>query len=139
MITLCSYITFNGNCRKAMQFYQKCLGGDLSIQQVGASPLAGKLPDKMKDYVLHARLVSRNFVLMGSDMVSESGLVRGNAVSLVLNCSTEKEIRVCYERLANGGEKNHPLEYTFWESLFGSLTDKFGNHWLLNFQSNHNQ
>jgi PhnB protein len=72
---------------------------------------------------------------MGSDMVSDKGFVKGNTVSLMLNCSSEAEIKKCYKSLSKGGEASHPLESTFWGALFGDLTDKFGNHWLLNYQT----
>lgn len=128
-----SYLTFNGNCREAMSFYNECLGGKLIFQTIGESPLSGKMPEQMKDAILHSTLTKKSFVLMGSDMVGNEGLVKGNAVSLMLNCSSEKETRACYERLSRDGERNHPLEITFWGALFGGLTDKYGNHWLLHF------
>lgn len=128
-----SYLTFNGNCRQAMQFYKECLGGKLHFQTIGESPLSDKMPRQMKDSILHSTLSKRNFVLMGSDMVANDGLSRGNAVSLMLDCSNEKEIIACYEKLSAGGIQNHPLEISFWGALFGDLTDKFGNHWLLHF------
>jgi len=128
-----SYLTFAGNCREAMSFYNECLGGDLFFQTIGESPLAEKMPKQMKDSILHSTLTKKNLVLMGSDMVSTEGLRKGNAVSLMLNCSSEKETRACYEKLSRDGKKNHPLEITFWGALFGDLTDKYGNHWLLHF------
>jgi PhnB protein len=131
-----SYLTFNGNCREAMTFYKECLGGELNFQTVGESPLSEKMPKKMKDCILHSTLTKGSLILMGSDMVSEQGLVKGNSVSLSLNCSSEEEIKNCYERLSNGGLQNHPLENSFWGALFGDLTDKFGNHWILNFEKN---
>jgi PhnB protein len=73
---------------------------------------------------------------MGSDMVSEQGLIKGNSVSLMLNCSSEEEVRACYDKLSAGGQATHPLHVTFWGALFGDLTDKFGNHWLLHFDKN---
>ena len=87
----------------------------------------------MKKCILHAVLSNKEFVLMGTDMVSESGLLKGNTVSLVLTCSSEKEIRECYKKLSQGGEQTHPLENTFWNALFGGLTDKYGNTWILNY------
>ena len=42
-----SYLTFNGNCREAMSFYQDCLGGDLVLQTIGDSPLSKKMPKKI--------------------------------------------------------------------------------------------
>lgn len=128
------YLTFNGNCREAMMFYKKCLGGKLVFQTVGESPLSEKMPEKMKDCILHAALTTGSLLLMGSDMVSENGLIKGNAVSLTLNCSNEKEARSFYKKLSAGGVATHPLEDTFWGALFGGLTDKYGNHWLLNYK-----
>jgi PhnB protein len=133
MTQIDSYLTFSGNCREAMTFYQKCLGGTLNFQTVGESPLSEKMPEKMKNYILHATLSKGVLILMGSDMVPQSGLIKGNSVSLSLHCNSEKEIKSFYKKLSSGGKANHRLEETFWGALFGDLTDKFGNHWLLNY------
>ena len=133
-----SYLTFNGNCREAMTFYKECLGGELIFQTVGESPLSRKMPKKMKDCILHSTLTKGSLILMGSDMVSDWGLIKGNSVSLSLNCNSEEEIKNFYAKLSNGGSKNHPLEDSFWGALFGDLIDKFGNHWILNFNKKQN-
>lgn len=70
---------------------------------------------------------------MGSDMVGEKGLVKGNAVSLMLDCSSYEKIKEVYEKLSADGCKDHALEESFWGAIFGDLTDKYGNHWLLHF------
>ncbi|MCC6461421.1 MAG: VOC family protein [Saprospiraceae bacterium] len=134
MTQINTYLSFNGNCREAMQFYQACLGGELFLQTIGESPLSEQMPERMKTCILHATVTRGALVLMGSDMVGEQGLHKGNAVSLCLQCSSEEEIRTTYARLAEGGAATHPLETTIWGALFGGLTDKFGNHWLLNFE-----
>jgi PhnB protein len=133
MTQINSYLTFTGNCREAMAFYAGCIGGELSVQTVGESPMADKMPPQMKECILHAALTKGALVLMGSDMVPEKGLVKGNTISLMLACSSEKEIKKYFEKLSAGGEINHALEDTFFGSLMGDLTDKYGNHWLLNF------
>jgi PhnB protein len=116
-----------------MIFYQQCLGGALSLQTVGESPLSRKMPRQMKDCILHATLSNKEMLLMGTDMVPESGLVKGNSVSLSLYCGSEDEIEIFYKKLSVGGNINQPLKETFWGALLGDLTDRFGNHWLLNF------
>ena len=131
-----SYLTFNGNCREAMTFYRDCLDGELDLQTIGESPMADKLPAQMKQSILHATLTKGDMVIMASDMVGEKGLIKGNSVSLMLNCSSEDEIKTLYAQLSRGGEATHPLEDTFWNALFGDLTDKFGNQWLLHFDRN---
>lgn len=139
MVQINSYLTFNGNCREAMKFYQDCLGGELNIQTIGESPLSDKMPVKMKNAILHAFLKNQNVLLMGSDMVSEKGLSKGNSVSLVLRCSSEDEIRSLYQKLSSGGERTHQLGTSFWGALFGTVTDRFGNHWMLVYDENSNQ
>lgn len=128
-----SYLTFSGNCREAMMFYKECLGGELHFQTIGESPMAQKMPPQMKEFILHAMLAKGALVLQGSDMTPQSGLVKGNSVSLSLNCNSEEEIKTCYAKLSEGGSANHVLEDTFWGAMFGDLTDKFGNHWILSF------
>lgn len=134
MTQINSYLTFGGNCREAMHFYKDCLGGELAIQTIGDSPLADKMPAAMKDCILHATLTNGSLILMGSDMVGEKGLQKGNAVSMAINCSSEEEIQSFYEKLSAGGTKDHALEQSFWGATFGDLTDKYGNHWLLSFE-----
>jgi PhnB protein len=133
MSSIHSYLTFNGNCREAMNFYKDCLGGELTLQTIGESPLADKMPAKMKDRILHSTLKKDKLLLMGSDMVGEKGLIKGTAVSLMLDCSSEDELKSYYAALAEGGQATHPLEISFWGALFGDLTDKYGNQWLLHF------
>ncbi|MCB0666201.1 MAG: VOC family protein [Saprospiraceae bacterium] len=129
-----AYLTFAGNCLEAMQFYQKCLGGELVIQTIGESPFSDKMPRQMRASILHCTLTNHNLILMGSDIVPEDGHRSGNTISLMLDCSSEDEIRECYAKLSTGSIKSHPLEETFWGALFGDLEDKFGNHWLFHFQ-----
>ena len=134
MTQINTYLTFNGNCREAMTFYRNCLGGELSLQTIGESPMASHLPPQMKDRILHSTLTNGTLIILASDMVGEKGLIKGNSVSLMLNCSSEAEIRGFYTKLSVGGQATHPLENTFWGALFGDLTDKFGNQWLLHYQ-----
>lgn len=129
------YLTFAGNCREAMGFYRDCLGGELFFQTIGESPLAEKMPEKMRGMILHASLNSGPLTLMGSDMVPDSGLKKGNAVSLSLMCSSEEEIRTSYKKLSDGGQPTHPIEQTFFGALLGGLTDKYGNSWLLHYEA----
>jgi len=116
-----------------MNFYRECPGGELILQTVGASPLAAQMPQQMKAYILHATLTAEGFTILGSDMTPESGLVKGNAVSIFLSCSSEEEIKNVFKALSIDGKVNHDIETTFWGALFGDLTDKFGTTWILHF------
>lgn len=85
----------------------------------------------MKDAILHATLTGDNLVIMGSDMVPAPGLKRGNAVTLALRCSSEKEIRSYFQKLSRDGRVTQALENNYSGALFATLTDKYGTQWLL--------
>jgi PhnB protein len=132
MAQLNPYLNFNGKCREAMTFYQQCLGGELSIQKVSESPMAAQLPSEAAANILHSCLISDSLVLMGSDMMGTK-LVKGNDVSLCLNCQREDEIVTFFTRLSAEGVVKTPLHQSFWGATYGELTDKFGMNWMLNY------
>jgi PhnB protein len=131
-----AYLTFKGNCREAMSFYKDCLGGELNIQTVGESPIAGQCPEAIQGQVMHASLMNNNLILMGSDMMSSSAYVHGNSISLSLNCSSEDEINTFFKKLSEGGKVIDDLKLQFWGALFGVLQDKYGFVWMLNYNKN---
>lgn len=135
MKSINGYLTFDGDCKEAFTFYQGILGGELNFQTIGESPMAQHMPPSMKDSILHATLVQDGHpILMGSDMVHQSGLIKGNASSMVLQFNSEEVVKVAYQNLSEGGVAKHPLEVTFWGALFGDLTDKYGHNWILNYE-----
>ncbi len=131
MPEISAYLTFNGNCREAMTFYKEVLGGQLAFRTVGEPYPPGLMPGRISDLILQAILTREGLVLLGSDMVPEQGLIKGNSISLLLNCRDEQETRLIYEKLSEGGNATYPLAISATGNLFGNLTDQFGNHWLL--------
>jgi PhnB protein len=126
-----------------MKFYQQCFGGELTIQTVGESPMAEQVPDAEKDKVMHANLTEGGLVLMAADMIDHDGmgnekLVKGNVITLSLDCSSDEELRTFFSSLSAGGQVTMPLEEQFWGSTFGMLTDKYGMNWMLNFDKTAN-
>lgn len=119
-----------------MLFYRDCLGGELTLETIGESTLAEKMPTSMKRSIMHAVLAKDDLVIMATDMVEERGLIKGNSISMMLNCNSEEEAESYYHKLSAGGEASHPLQETFWGALFGDLTDRFGNNWLINYDKN---
>lgn len=133
MSHISSYLTFNGNCREAMQFYQKCLGGRLRLQTVGQSPLSAGLPEHMKRSILQALLIKGDLLLAGSDMVDDRGLVKGNAVSLLLHCASARELKRCFSKLAEGGQPGQTPGNISDNAITANLVDRYGNHWVLHY------
>ncbi|AWW32003.1 VOC family protein [Echinicola strongylocentroti] len=135
MSRIITYLTFNGNCREAMRFYQACLGGTLEFQTIEESPLSVNLPSAFKKCILHATLRHGQALLLGTDMVGDNGLKKGNSVSMMIDCGSQNEIRTYLSNLSEGGLLIAPLEENYWGALVGEVQDKFGNYWLLKYQS----
>jgi len=129
MARLNPYLTFNGNCREAMNFYKECLGGELSLTVVRDSPAASQVPPQMQDQLLHSLLKTAEFEIMATDMQPEA-LNEGNAVHLCLICKTEEELQNLWNKLSAGGKINQPLHKMFF-GFIGTFTDKFGKSWIL--------
>jgi PhnB protein len=129
MTYISPYLTFNGNCREAMTFYRDCLGGDLTLQTVGESPMSDQWPSQVQHLILHAGLVRKKLTLLASDMGGPTPVV-GNVISLALACSNAREIRVYFDNLSAGGKVTHHL-HRFYNGTIGALTDKYGMNWVL--------
>ncbi|MBC7382260.1 MAG: VOC family protein [Bacteroidia bacterium] len=134
MKNLNAYLSFNGNCREAMTFYNICIGGHLIVNEVGEGQMETSKEDKNK--VLHAVLTHETFELMASDVMAGQPYLQGTNVSLSINCSTAEEAEKLFHSLGNGGNVTMPMQETFWGAYFGMLTDKFGINWLFNYDKN---
>lgn len=126
------YLFFTDNCREALKFYQSCLGGELEIMTYGdAQGDACSLASR--DKVMHGCLKKGGMLLMASDD-PVAPPVPGTNVQLALNCESLVEIESTFAALSHGGKADYPLHDAFWGACFGTLTDRYGVRWLLNFE-----
>lgn len=139
MATVNVYLTFNGNCEEAFNFYKSVFGGEFPyIGRFGDMPAeSGKeMPDADKNKIMHVSLpISQETMLMGSDTGGDwaSNLKEGNNFSLSLNTDSREEAERLCAALSEGGTVTMPLEDTFWGAYFGMWTDKFGINWMVNY------
>lgn len=132
MTQLSPYLTFNGNCCEAMNFYKKCLGGTLTLQTVEDSPMSKQWPIEIQKYILHAELKKAGITLFASDMGGADIPINGNTMSLTLTCDRKEELEHIFNNLSIGGKITHPL-HSFFDGTIGALIDKYGKNWLLKF------
>ena len=134
MTKLNPYVRFNDEkCREAMTFYKDCIGGELTFQTIGETPMAKEMPKEAQDRIMHATLKKGDLQIFAADMMRDKAVV-GDNITLALECESKKEIETLFKKLSAGGEVFMPLEKAFWGGLFGVLTDKYGVEWMLNFQ-----
>ncbi|HEU4496525.1 MAG TPA: VOC family protein [Flavobacterium sp.] len=131
------YLTFNGNCEEAFNFYRTALGGEFSYMgRFKDMPSETPLPEDIGNLIMHVSLpVSSETILMGSDANEAFGQAAliGSNVSISLNTDSEEEATRIFNALSAGGKITMPLEKTFWNAFFGMFTDKFGIHWMVNY------
>lgn len=135
------YLIFNGNCEEAFLFYQSVFGGEF--------PYIGKFKDmppsddpncpppstEEGERIMHVSLHIGNTIIMGSDSTSQSGDVPafGGNFSISINTESQEEADRLFNGLSAGGNVIMPMEKTFWGAYFGMFVDKFGVHWMVNF------
>lgn len=129
------YLMFNGQCRAAFEFYEQCLGGEITTMMTHAespdSSMTEKLIPEWRDKILHVGLMIGDQELMGSDTPPEYyEEPKGFSVSISLNDPAKAE-RI-FDTLAEGGKVRMPLQQTFWAYRFGMLVDQFGIPWMIN-------
>jgi PhnB protein len=129
------YLNFNDNCREAMNFYKDCLGGELTLQTVGESPMAAQMPPGMKDAILHASLTIGDTMIMGSDMRRKQ-LTDGDTVSLCINCTSDEEMKSFFTNLSAGGTIREPISEMPGGAKIAALTDKYGKLWMFYYDKN---
>lgn len=140
MARVSTYLNFNGNTEQAFLFYRSVFGGDFSgpihrFKDTPATPGQPPMPTDTENMVMHVELkLLGDHVLMGTDAPESIGfkVLAGNNVHLNLEPDTRAEAERLFSALAVGGMIDMPLQDMFWGAYFGSLTDQFGIHWMVN-------
>jgi PhnB protein len=130
---LSPYLTFNGNCREAMEFYHSVMGGELEFHTFGEYADQGMpVDDKQRDKIMHASLNNGNLSFMASDCVPGNPATFGDNISVSISGTDSDLFTKLFNGLSEGGTVTMPLEKQVWGDNFGMFTDKFGIHWMVN-------
>ncbi len=140
MATINTYLTFNGNCEEAFNFYKSVFKSEFSyIGRFGKMPKSDdySVSDEDTNKIMHVSLPIVNTVLMESDTGGDwaPSFIQGNNFSVSINTNSVNEADSLFNALSNGGQVT-PMNHTFWGAYFGMFTDKFGISWMVNFDEN---
>lgn len=137
MASINPYLTFQGNCLEAFKFYQKVFGGEFSHMSKFKDVPSDQhhMGDVDGELLMHISLPLGDTILMGSDKPEKFGpVIKGSNFSISINTGSEEETKRIFNALSEGGTVTMPLDKTFWNAYFGMCTDKFGVHWMVNFE-----
>ena len=127
-MNLYAQLNFGGNCEEAFRFYERHLGGKITMmmnqsQSPGAPSGAGKA-------IIHARMDIGDTVLIAND-VPPSVFQKMRSVYIYLSVGSTKEAERVHKLLAEGGEIYMPMQETFYATRFSQLRDRFGVLWSI--------
>jgi PhnB protein len=138
MTRLNPYLNFAGNTEAAFNFYKSVFGGEFtSVVRFKDMPVEGvKIPQKDATKIMHISLpIGQDTVLMASDSLESLGqkLIQGNNVYVSVHPETKKEADRIFAALSQGGKIEMPIADQVWGDYYGSLKDKFGVQWMVNY------
>lgn len=124
------YITFNGSCSKALEYYQNVFKSEVSMcQQYGEYIPEGvdTPPETLSSWILHAEIEICGTKFWFADDVNP--VSKGNIVRLTTTVPTAEEAREIFDLLSDEGYISLPPVETFYSTFHAALTDKFGVNW----------
>jgi PhnB protein len=128
---LLTYLNYGGNCEQAFRFYEKHLGGKITLMMThGQTPGPSNMPPELKNTILHARLSIGETELLASDVPPERFQPMRSAY-LSLNLDSASEAERVYAVLSEGGQIFMPMQETFFADRFAMLRDRFGTSWMI--------
>lgn len=133
------YMYFDGNAAEAIEFYSKVFETEVNeIMTYGDMPSDPDvvIPENQKALILNASLTINGTYVMFSDVfpeMNDTPLIKGNSITLVISKNDKEYIKNLFDKLKEGGKVEMELGETFWSEIFGSVCDKFGNTWELNY------
>jgi len=127
------YLSFEGRCEEALEFYKRALGAKVDMimrfKDAPAEARAAMSPGSA-DKVMHAAFHIGDTLVMASD-----GRCRGErnfkGICLSLTVADAAEARKTFDALADGGHVEMPLGKTFFSPSFGMVNDRFGVPWMV--------
>lgn len=123
------YVNYKENCREAFDFYEKHLGGKITMATTFRQmPGGANIPEERKDKIVHARIEIGGMVLMGADIPNAEPM---RSAYLTLLFDEAKEAERIYQLLSDGGEVFMKMEKTAFAERFAMLRDRFGASWML--------
>jgi PhnB protein len=134
------YLSFDGRCEGAFNFYKSILGGEFTqggFCRYKDMPQDNfQVADADKEKILHAGIkISEETMLFGCDSLDVWGgkPVQGSNFSICVKPDNQQEAQRIFQALAQDGRIIMPLEKQFWGSLNGMCVDKFGIQWMVDY------
>ena len=126
-----AYLNFGGDCKQAFEFYEKHLGGKITVMMNhNQQPGLNEVPANWKEKVMYARMSLGETEIMANDVPGDR-FQPMRSVYLSLTVGSIEEAERIHGLLADGGQIFMPMEETFFAYRFSMLRDRFGTSWMV--------
>jgi len=130
--TVNPYLNFDGTASDAIALYERALGAKVQfIQRFGEMP-GSTFEGADATRVMHATLTIGTGTVMISDSMPGTTLSHGTDIHVCLQYDGTAEVDAHFAAMSEGAQVTMPLDDTFWGARFGTLTDRYGIHWMFN-------
>ena len=133
MLYCTPFLLFDGNCAEAMTFYQKCLGGELTLTKLADTPMKEMFPPEKHQRMINAHLKSGAIEISATDWMASPAFepLQGNTFAIFVIGGGYEELKTVFDKLAEGAEKErfqelHELPF----GMYGQFYDKYGVQWI---------
>ena len=133
MLRATPFLLFDGNCAEVMTFYHQCLGGELTLTKLSATPMKDMFPKEKWERLINAHLKSGAVEISATDWMASPQYEPhpGDTMAIFVVGQGHDELKTVFDKLSEGAEKEkfqelHELPF----GMYGQFTDKFGVHWI---------
>jgi len=132
MLDLTPFLLFDGNCAEAMQFYQSCFGGELTLIRLADTPMKAQFSPDQHQKITHGFLKSGRVELSATDWLHPTRRpLQGNTTAIYVTGAGYDELSPIFEKLRNGAEAGLLVELREMPfGIYGRLTDRYGVEWF---------
>ncbi len=136
MLKTMPFLLFDGNCAEAMTFYHNCLGGELSLTKLADTPMKHMFPPEKHNRIINAHLKNGEIEISATDWMAspEYNPVLGNMFSIFVTGKNYDEMKVVFDKLAEGADKTDKIRFQELHELpfgiYGQFHDKYGIPWI---------
>jgi PhnB protein len=133
MLQVTPFLLFDGNCGEAMTFYQKCLGGELTLTKLGDTPMKDQFPPEKHNRIINGHLKSGAIEFSATDWMASPALEpkQGNMFGMFVIGGTYDELNKVFDKLKEGANKEwfqrlHDMPF----GSYGQFFDQYGVQWI---------
>jgi len=126
------FLTFNGSCREAVEFYAKVFKSSVEglMTFSDAPPTDGYVaPESDKNKIMYAHVNICGSTVMFSDTPEGMPYTVGNNIVLNANVTERAEVDRLFNELNIDPDPHMPPQETFFADYYAMASDKFGIIW----------